>query len=93
MNSPGSENIPSKPDKSGLLSGMGGSQKYIGIGLQAGGSVVVYLLLGLLVDKWLNTFPWFMLVGIFIGIAGMFALFLKMANELSDSGKKQSKRK
>lgn len=67
---------------------MGGSQKYIGIGLQAGGSVVFYLLIGLLLDKWLGTFPWLMLAGIFIGIAGMFALFLRMANELNDSGKK-----
>ena len=67
---------------------MGGSQKYIGVGLQAGGSVVVYLLLGLLADRLLNTFPWFMLIGIFVGVAGMFALFLRMANELNDSAKK-----
>ena len=75
------------------MSGMGGSQKYIGIGLQAGGSVVFYLLVGLLLDKWLNTFPWLMLIGIFVGIAGMFALFLRMANELNDSEKKQKAHK
>ena len=80
---------PPKQSSSGLLSGMGGSQKYIDIGLQAGGSVAVYTILGLLLDKWLDTFPWLMIVGIFVGIAGMFAIFVKIANELNNAGRKE----
>ena len=67
---------------------MGGAQRYLGIGIQAGMSVVFYLLIGVLLDKLLGTFPWLMLAGIMVGVAGMFALFLRMSNELSKSSKK-----
>ena len=73
---------------------MGGAQRYFSVGLQAGASVVFYLLIGLLLDRWLDTFPWFMLVGILVGVAGMFALFLRIAKELnqaSEVGKSQKK--
>ena len=72
---------PEKPKSDGL-GGMGTSKRYAGIGIQAGGSVVFYLLIGLLLDNWLNTFPWLMLVGIFIGVAGMFALLFRMSSDL-----------
>lgn len=73
---------------------MGGAQRYFSVGLQAGASVVFYLLVGLLLDRWLDTFPWFMLGGILLGVAGMFALFLRVARELnkeSDQRKRQKK--
>ena len=71
---------------------MGGSQKYIGVGLQAGGSVVVYLLLGLLADRLLDTFPWFMLVGILLASQACLLCSFARANELNDSGKKPKAR-
>lgn len=75
------------------FSGMGGAQRYFSIGLQAGASVVFYLLLGLLLDRLFGTFPWLMLVGICLGVAGMFALFLRVAKELNKESEDRKARK
>lgn len=66
---------------------MGGSQKYMGLGIQAGVSVGFYLGMGLLLDKWLGTLPWLTLVGAFVGVIGMFYLFLRMNRELDESSR------
>ena len=66
---------------------MGGAQKYIGIGIQAGASVAFYLGIGLLLDKWLGTLPWLTLLGAIVGIIGMFALFVRMNRELNKSSR------
>ena len=59
----------------------------MGLGIQAGISVAFYLGLGLLLDKWLSTLPWFTLVGAFVGIVAMFALFVRMNNALDKSSR------
>ncbi len=64
---------------------MGGDQKYMGLGTQAGVSVAFYLGMGLLLDNWLGTLPWLTLVGAGIGIIGMFYLFIRMNNELNET--------
>lgn len=64
---------------------MGGDQKYMGLGIQAGVSVAFYLGMGLLLDNWLGTLPWLTLVGAGIGIIGMFYLFIRMNNELNET--------
>ena len=66
---------------------MGGTQKYLGIGIQAGASVAFYLGVGLLLDKWLDTLPWLTLLGALIGIIAMFALFVRMNRELDRSSR------
>ncbi|MEM8487484.1 MAG: AtpZ/AtpI family protein [Bacteroidota bacterium] len=66
---------------------MGGAQKYMGLGIQAGVSVGFYLGMGLLLDKWLGTLPWLTLVGAFVGVIGMFFLFLRMNRELDESSR------
>ena len=66
---------------------MGGDQKYMGLGIQAGVSVAFYLGAGLLLDKWFGTLPWLTLVGAFIGIIGMFFLFVRMNKALNESSR------
>ncbi len=66
---------------------MGGDQKYMGLGIQAGISVAFYLGVGLLLDKWLDTLPWLTLAGAVVGIIGMFYLFIRMNNELNESSR------
>ena len=66
---------------------MGGDQKYMGLGIQAGVSVAFYLGMGLLLDKWLGTLPWLTLAGAFIGVIGMFYLFLRMNKELDETSR------
>lgn len=69
------------------ISGMGGDQKYMGLGIQAGVSVAFYVGLGVLLDKWLGTLPWLTLVGALLGIIGMFYLFVRMNKELDESSR------
>lgn len=66
---------------------MGGAQQYMGLGIQAGISVAFYLGLGLLLDKWLDTLPWFTLVGAFVGVVAMFALFVRMNKALNEASR------
>lgn len=66
---------------------MGGDQKYMGIGIHAGISVAFYLGLGLLLDKWLDTLPWFTLIGAFVGVVAMFAMFLRMNKALNEASR------
>ncbi len=72
---------------------MGGSQKYMGLGIQAGVSVAFYLGLGLLLDKWLGTLPWLTLVGAALGVVGMFSLFVRMNKELNKSSRQAEVKK
>jgi F0F1-type ATP synthase assembly protein I len=41
--------------------------KYLGAGLRFGGGIVMFLLAGWAVDRWLNTRPVFLLIGTFVG--------------------------
>lgn len=94
MNSfPGPSQQPPPRPKESWFSGLGGAQRYFSIGLQAGMSVVFYLVVGLLLDRWLDTFPWLMLAGILVGVAGMFALFLRVAKELNQASEDEKSQK
>lgn len=79
--------------RSGWITGMGGDQKYMSLGLQAGVSVAFYLGVGLLVDKWLGTMPIFTLVGALLGVVGMFALFMRMNRELDEKSRQTAAEK
>ncbi len=74
---------PRKPPTSHWLHGLGGAQRFLGLGLQAGMTVAFYVGLGLLVDFWLDTLPWFTLGGAVIGIGAMFVLFFRINAEMS----------
>jgi len=41
--------------------------KYLATGLRFGGGIVMFLLLGYALDRWLNTVPLFLLIGTFVG--------------------------
>lgn len=54
-----------KPD--GDEEGIREGTKYLATGLRFGGAIVMFLLAGLGVDRWLHTSPLFLLVGTFVG--------------------------
>jgi F0F1-type ATP synthase assembly protein I len=51
------------PGEPGIRQG----NKYLATGLRFGGGIVMFLLLGYAVDRWLNTVPLFLLIGTFVG--------------------------
>ena len=46
---------------------MGEGYKYVSLGLTFAGGIVVFLLVGFWLDRWLGTTPIFILIGTFLG--------------------------
>jgi F0F1-type ATP synthase assembly protein I len=46
---------------------MGEGYKYVSLGLTFAGGIVFFVLLGLVLDRWLGTTPIFILTGTFLG--------------------------
>ncbi len=65
------------------LQGLGGAQRYMGLGLQAGATVAFYVGGGLLLDRWLGSMPWLTLTGSIVGLVALFALFFRVNAQLT----------
>lgn len=63
---------------------------YLGLGIQLAAGVIIFYYLGSWADGKLHTAPWFMLVGVLIGVVGGFIKFFRTAAEL---GKTETTRK
>ena len=68
--------------------GMRAAGPYLGLGLQIAVSMVFFVGLGLLVDRWLGTTPWGVIVGAAIGMVGIMALVLRVARDTADREQK-----
>jgi ATP synthase protein I len=62
---------------------------YLGLGIQLAATIVVCFFIGRWLDQILNTAPWLMIVGAFLGAGGGLYNFLRTVIEL---GKKQKER-
>jgi len=51
------------------------------LGFQIGISVLIYVGAGIALDKWLDTMPWFTLIGTALGVASMVALIYKISKD------------
>jgi F0F1-type ATP synthase assembly protein I len=51
--------------------------KWAGFGIEFCGVLAVFCYIGYKLDQWLNSSPWFLLVGFFLGFAGMLYLVIK----------------
>lgn len=60
--------------------GMREAGPYLGLGAQIGGSMLLFVGGGALVDHWLGTSPWGVLVGAALGMVGIVALVARLAN-------------
>lgn len=61
--------------------GMRAAGPYLGLGAQIGGSMILFVGAGLLVDRWLDTTPWGVIVGAALGMVGIIALVMRIAKE------------
>lgn len=59
--------------------GMRAAGPYLGLGAQIGGSMILFVGAGLLVDRWLDTSPWGVIVGAALGMVGIIALVMRIA--------------
>lgn len=68
--------------------GMREAGPYLGLGLQIGGSMALFVALGYVADRYFGTSPWGVLVGAALGMVGIVALVVRLANEANAKGKK-----
>jgi F0F1-type ATP synthase assembly protein I len=55
-----------KPDP-GSSREVGDGYRYVALGITFGLGIVLFMGLGLLVDRWLGTIPWFTILGTLVG--------------------------
>lgn len=48
--------------------------KALGLGFQIALTLLSCVLIGLMIDKWLSTHPWFLIVGVVIGLINIFKI-------------------
>ena len=53
------------------------SRRWMGLGIEFGGVIAVFCFMGYLLDKKLNSSPWFLLIGFFVAFIGMFYMIVK----------------
>ncbi len=56
-----------------------GAWRLVGTGVEFAGAVLVMTLIGYLVDQWLGTEPWALVVGSLVGFAGGMYNLIKLA--------------
>jgi F0F1-type ATP synthase assembly protein I len=88
--------VPNEPSTRSLRdsygNGMRAAGPYLGLGAQIGGSMILFVGLGVLVDRWLGTTPWGVIVGATLGMVGILALVLRIAKESGEEadGKRET---
>ncbi|MEM1116207.1 MAG: AtpZ/AtpI family protein [Bacteroidota bacterium] len=66
--------------------GMRAAGPHIGLGLQIAASMLLFVGLGILFDRWLDTSPWGVIAGAALGMVGIVALVVRVANEGAGGG-------
>jgi len=68
-----------KPDRETPEQSIGKGYKYLAAGLRFAGGIVLFLLGGLMLDRWLHTTPLFLLVGTVLGaVLGFLSVYREL---------------
>ena len=66
----------------------------MGLGVQLAGSVLFYVVVGYLADRWLGTEPWLLIVGAVVGMISFFVQLARVVRRLNeDTARRASERK
>jgi len=80
--------MPLNPDESPLGRGYGTGWAIVGAGFQLVFSILLFLGLGYLADRWLGTRPMLMLIGLLVGLgAGFYAFWLRVVRASQPGGR------
>lgn len=75
-------------DERPVSRGMGAGYQIVGAGFQLVFSILFFAGMGYLLDRAIHTRPWFMLVGILVGLgAGFYAFWRKVSAEAKEAEK------
>ena len=78
--------MPDDRDESPMGRGYGTGWAIVGAGFQLAFSILFFMGMGYLADRWLGSRPLFMLVGLAIGLAAGFYAFWMRVKAASQSG-------
>ena len=68
-----------KPEETPFGQGFGAGYSIVGAGFQFVFSMLFFMGMGYLADRWLGTRPWLMLAGLLLGLgAGFYAFWLRV---------------
>lgn len=70
-------------DNSNWQRGLHEASPYLTIGIQLAGSMLVYIGIGYLLDRWLDTAPTFLIVGSIVGMIAFFILLIRITKQMS----------
>ena len=73
--------------------GLHDATPYLTVGIQLAGTMIVYVGLGWLIDRWLDTTPAFLIVGGVVGMVAFFIQLLSLSNRLTPENAAKKKRK
>lgn len=59
------------------------SSAYLGLGAQIAATVLFYAGAGYLLDRWLQTAPWLLVAGVFLGLVAMFLQLMRLNQRLN----------
>ncbi|MEX0780439.1 MAG: AtpZ/AtpI family protein [Balneolales bacterium] len=74
------------------MKGLHTVSKYIGLGFQIAGTIIIPVLIGIYIDNQLDTTPFGVIIGSLLGFVGLFAFIYKLAIELENSNDKSGKK-
>lgn len=63
----------------------------MGIGVQLAGSMLLYVIAGYLLDRWLDTAPWFILAGSLVGMTAFFVQLARIAKRMNEESEERKK--
>ena len=64
--------------------GIKDASPYLTIGIQLTGSMLFYIGVGYLLDRWLDTTPWLLVAGSVVGMIAFFVQLLRVAKEVGE---------
>lgn len=61
---------------------------YLTIGIQLAGTMLVYVIGGYFVDRWMDTEPVFLIVGAVVGMIAFFIQIVRLTRDLNEKSRK-----
>jgi F0F1-type ATP synthase assembly protein I len=84
-----------EPDRAGSSGRQGISEamRYAHLGIQLAASMVIFVLGGVFLDRWLDTTPWLTIGGAVFGIVALFAQLFRLSYDLEQEKKRSSRKR
>jgi F0F1-type ATP synthase assembly protein I len=67
--------------------------KYAGLGVQVAGALLVYIVIGFFLDRWLGTTPWLTIVGAAVGFAAMIGMLYRIGVQANRESQERRRKK